>query len=87
MWNKKDMTRVLYIGKSNKKFTKGKLYKYFGNIETSIITIYANKNKLISMGHFYYDYFHKNFKLLNEDDIKKLERKNKINKINKNGQR
>lgn len=83
------MDKLLYIGKSNKKFTYNHIYKYFGyhkyklnwkdDIEFSI-TIYDNHNILNFLTKL--SYFEKNFKFITEIEYNKLIRKLKIEKIN-----
>jgi hypothetical protein len=82
------MYKLFYIGKSNKKFTHNHLYNFMGS--TSLIykdiniTIYANRNRLIYFNNNHFDYLHENFKLLDDNEIKQLERKFKLKKINEN---
>ena len=79
------MAKLLYIGKSDKNFTHKRMYNYHGwSYDDSIsITVRDNKNMDIFLNNEYFDYFYDNFKILNEHDIKQLERKNKLNKISK----
>jgi hypothetical protein len=78
------MERLLYIGKSNKKFTHNRIYKYHGQIPYGII-VYNNKNTMESFSYnSLNNYFEKNFKFVDEQEYNKIIRKNKLNKINKN---
>jgi hypothetical protein len=78
------MEKLLYIGKSNKKFTHNKIYKYYGQ-PFYIMIVYDNKNSMIMFtNEKLYDYFEKNFKFVDDQEYNKIIRKNKLNKINKN---
>jgi len=86
------MYKLLYTGKSNKKFTHNELYNFMGS--PSLITekenvggffnvvVYGKNNRLVTFVYNHLDYFYDNFKLANENEIKQLERKKKLNKIN-----
>jgi len=79
------MEILLYIGKSNKKFTKGKTYNYMGDFEShGHITIRGNK-QLVSLCYKHLDYFKNNFKYITEQEHQSMIRKNKIKKIQNNG--
>ena len=75
--------KLLYIGKSNKKFTHNKLYKIFYSANTPSkfhhIVMCGNKNKLVTVRD--QDYFIDNFKCLDDIQIKKIERKIKLKKL------
>jgi len=75
------MDKLIYIGKSNKKFTEGKTYNYMGNFESQThMTIRANK-QLVILRYEHLEYFEKNFKFLNEIEYQNLIRKNKLKNI------
>ena len=77
--------KLLYIGKSNKKFTYNKLYNIMYSANTPsifhYIVIYGNKNQIITIRE--QDYFIDNFKHLDERQIKNFERKMKLKKLKK----
>jgi len=77
-------TRLLYIGKSNKKYTYNKFYKYAGiNEKFLVMTIYDNKNQPYYYDSKYSQYFEDNFRLINEEQYKQLIRKFKLTKLSK----
>lgn len=86
MWGK---YALLYIGKSNKHFTNGRVYEY----TASSITIQNSHHLFIETNigvikHFgpeHTEYIDENFRFV--DEYRKLIRKNKLNKIkgSKNG--
>lgn len=76
-----DMTKLLYIGKSNKKFTHGKIYKtvYYGY---SYFPIIINSNKgLVTLKEEHSVYFEDNFKIIDKKEEDKIIRKNKLKKL------
>lgn len=81
---------LLYIGKSNKKFTHNKVYNFMGSPSQFLgdvtnymnITIYAN-DRLVIFHKQHFQYFKQNFKLINDKQLKQLERKKKLIKISK----
>ena len=77
--------RLHYIGKSNKKFTHGKIYQGSGNygFDWIAVTIIDNSGSPYYYGPEYNQYFVDNFDTLSEEEYKKLIRKNKLNKISK----
>lgn len=77
------MYRLKYIGKSNRDFTYDKIYKFSGVHTESILsmTIYGNRGQMIQLNNDYYEYFEKNFKLINNDEYNKHIRKIKLKKI------
>jgi hypothetical protein len=85
------MERLLYIGKSNKQFTHGKIYQVTGSyfegttdLEMKInLTIKDNKHISHYYNMNYAQYFVDNFKFITEEEYKQLIRKNKLNKISK----
>lgn len=79
------MEKLLYIGKSNKKFTYGKTYDYMGNFETSNHMVIKSKKRLVTLRYEHIDYFEKNFKFISDQEYDSLIRKEKLKKINKNG--
>ena len=80
MLNKCSANSLQYIGKSNKKFTYKKLYRYCSfNLATFYISVYANKNQLVVIKDRHY--FFENFKELTEQDILKIERLKKLKRI------
>ena len=81
---------LLYIGKSNNRFTHNKLYKYLGPkkffLESSYefqISVYTNSNNLITIKLEHDEYFDKNFKYITEKEYKNLIRKIKLKKLSK----
>lgn len=77
---------LLYIGKSNKRFTYNKVYVYLNYYTESndfFISVYTDKKILVNFRNEHFDYFYKNFKFINDQELIKLRRKIKINKINK----
>ena len=90
---------LLYIGKSNKRFTHNKIYQFMGSPSVVLhildenrvdefydyfnITVYANNNRKISLFNQHIDYFIDNFKIITEQGIKQLERKKKLQRLNK----
>ena len=74
------MVRLLYIGKSNKKFTKNRTYTYHGDI-TYVLTVYTKRGNKITLNYDYLGYFEKNFKFVDELEYKQLVRALKIKKI------
>ena len=87
--------RIYYFGKSNKDFTHGKVYKYFGSfINTPTnksngtysvsITIYGNRGNMISFNDEHFHYVDSNFKLMTIDEYNQYIRKNKLKKISSN---
>ena len=85
------MSRICYIGKSNKDFTNSKVYKYFGfigktptennNKYSVAITIYGNKGNMIFFNDDYFHYIDNNFKIITDEDYEQYIRKNKLKKI------
>lgn len=73
--------KLLYKGKSNKRFTHNHFYNYFGSIIVCVI-VYDNKNSMVPIKDS--DYFEDNFEFFSEKEIKTFERKMKLKKI-KNG--
>ena len=81
------MYKLLYIGKSNKRFTHNKTYFFYGmtakqGAETINMYVYYNSTQIMNFRDK--NYFEKNFKLINEQEQKQLIRKLKLKKINKN---
>lgn len=79
-----NISKYLYIGKSNKRFTHNKIYKYFQYLkDDKFIYTYVidNKNSIV---HFIieHDNFYKKFKIIDSKEVKSIERKNKLKKIN-----
>ena len=72
------MFKLLYKGKSNKRFTYNHFYNYFGSIIVCIV-VYDNKNSMVSIKDS--DFFEDNFEVFSEKDIKMFERKMKLKKI------
>lgn len=77
------MEKLLYIGKSNKKFTNGSIYDYTGQVIYTLVI--KSKKGLIIIRKENLEYFDKNFKFIDEQEYDKLLRKNKLKKISKNG--
>jgi hypothetical protein len=79
------MSKLLYTGKSSKKYTHNNIYIYSGWVyPMSIsITIIDNKKQKINLNTDHFNYFHDNFRILNDKEIEQIERKNKLNKISK----
>lgn len=67
------MIHLIYKGKSNKKFTYNKKYKYYGS---GLITVYSNRNQKININEF--DMVD-NWKFINDVEYRRL----KLEKINK----
>jgi len=81
-----EITRLLYIGKSNKRFTYNKTYK-FSQITSQItkksyVFVYYNDSQIMTIKDK--NYFDKNFKLITDNEYDKLIRKLKLKKILKN---
>jgi hypothetical protein len=83
---------VLYIGKSNNQFTYDRLYAIYydpnnwssTNEKIFIITLYNNKENLVTFRIEHLKYFNKNFKVIkDENELIKLQRKLKLKKISK----
>jgi len=76
--------KLLYIGKSNKRFTHNKIYKYHSihylTTTNFNMTVYYNSNQM--MVFKYKDYFNKNFKFINENEYNQFVRKEKLKRIN-----
>jgi len=81
------MYKLLYIGKSNKKFTNNNVYVIYGmsaqNKNFSTIIIKSNKG-LVTLRQQHEAYFYENFKGINKEEETKIIRKNKLNKLKKN---
>lgn len=75
------MEKLLYIGKSNKKFTHGKIYDYSGQVIYTLII--KSKKGLVTIRKENLEYFEKNFKFIDEQEYERIIRKNKIKKISK----
>lgn len=75
------MEKLLYIGKSNKKFTNGRIYNYSGNLYLTIVI--KSKKGLVTIRTEHLDYFEKNFKFIDEKEYDNIMRKNKLKKISK----
>jgi hypothetical protein len=82
-----------YIGKSNDRFTFNNLYviSYYSGQFTDKpvdennfhVQVWTHKNVIVSFTKEHFNYFHKNFKFIEEKDLNKLQRKLKLNKISK----
>jgi hypothetical protein len=79
-----------YIGKSNKNFTHGRAYLFYGNWlrdgsprDNSLfcISVKDNRNHSIFYPKEYKKYVEENFKYLEKEDYKRIIRKNKLNKL------
>lgn len=78
------MYKLLYIGKSNKRFTHNMTYEYgslMGSENFFYATVYYNRNQMMTFKDG--DYFHEKFKFITEIEYNQLLRKKKINRINK----
>lgn len=78
------MYKLLYIGKSNKRFTHNKTYEYgslMGAEKFFYATVYYNRKQMMTFKD--HDYFHENFKFITEQKYNQLIRKIKLNKIKK----
>jgi len=82
------MYKLLYIGKSNKRFTHNKTYLFHGmtaqqgSSDGFYMCINYNNTQIMTFRNE--DYFKKNFKLITNQEHKQLIRKLKLRKINKN---
>lgn len=80
------MDKLIYIGKSNKKFTNGRLYEYmeFPHFSHTLLSIQVktNRNILEYFDGRYFDFFYTNFRFINEQEYKQLIREQKLKKIN-----
>ena len=77
-------SKLLYIGKSNKKFTNNQIYTWWGsNADEYAINIYVitNKNTKFYINGDYLAYYKKNFKMLNKLEYEKYLRKEKLKRI------
>lgn len=83
--NTLDNLKLIYIGKSNKRFTHNKIYGWYGlsNEENLWINIKTNNSTLVMFNNNYYDYFNENFKFMNEIEYNNHIRKIKLKKIDK----
>jgi hypothetical protein len=77
---------LLYIGKSNKRFTHNKIYNYWSLSESKDrfhISVFYNDKQLMTFRYF--DYFNKKFKFITENEYNQLiiksNRKLKLKKI------
>jgi hypothetical protein len=79
------MKKLLYIGKSNKRFTHDKLYNYIGYHSDYAfhIIIFSNQGNRVTLDENYIRYFELNFKFVNEKEINKIDRKKKLKKLGK----
>ena len=78
------MVKLLYIGKSNKRFTHNKIYRYsrlYNNKIFFYVTVYYNSYQLMTFKDI--EYFEKNFKLITEKQQNQLIRKIKLKRLNK----
>ena len=84
---------LLYIGKSNRKFTHNKIYKYHGDLiigyndyyKSGYLSVTSNRNHIIVTFRFeHVNYFNKNFKFITDQERNNLIRKLKLKKISKN---
>jgi hypothetical protein len=80
------MYKLLYIGKSNGRFTHNKIYFFYGMTTNQgsneiNIRVYYNNTQIVTFKDR--EYFEKNFKLITEHEHKQLIRKLKLEKINK----
>ncbi len=73
------MSKLLYIGKSNKTYKYSRMYYQVTN--DFYVTVYYNSNQMMTFKDK--DYFDKNFKLLSEHEYNQLIRKLKLKRINK----
>jgi len=79
------MYKLLYIGKSDKDFTHDKIYNFMGSpsslFNTAFHTTIITEKRRITLHCQHFTYFKKNFKLVDEHQIKQLERKKKLKKL------
>ena len=78
------MVKLLYIGKSNKRFTYNKTYgcmSLHNYVSYFHASVYYNNSQMMTFKDK--DYFDENFKILSEHEQKQLIRKLKLKKINK----
>jgi len=81
------MAKLIYIGKSNKKFTHNEAYLYdvYYKSETIFsVTVKSNKGQFIHYKEVeFMTYFYQNFKFVPELEYQQIIRKQKLNNINK----
>ena len=82
------MLSLIYIGKSNKKFTHNRVYTYWGNPSLYLdgfnwLLVFSNKSR-IQFTPEHVEYFQQNFIILDEQEFLMFNRKIKLNKISKN---
>lgn len=79
---------LLYIGKSNKHFTNGRVYDYqastvsFENSNHFYVKTNQGGKKHFTPEHK--EYIDKNFRFIGDEEYKQIIRKNKLTKIDKN---
>lgn len=81
------MVKLLYIGKSNKRFTHNKTYIFYGMTakqgcpDEIDMRVYYNSSQMMTFRNK--EYFEKNFKLITEKQQNQLIRKIKLKRLNK----
>jgi hypothetical protein len=72
---------LIYIGKSNKKFTNDVIYNYY--LSTDMIFVTTNKHTVQHFNTESQNFFNKNFKFITDQEHKQFHRLKKLKKINK----